>query len=537
MSFKQNAAQQISLHDITNSLTARERKMLDKSWAKDFAERIFPIINENRYAVLYSDKASRPNTPVNIIIGALILKEIFNLTDDELIETLMFDIRYRYALHTTSYTEQPLSDKTLSRFRLRCYTHETKTGTDLIRETINELSGEMAVIMKINRQLKRMDSFMVASNIKKLSRLELLYTCVSNLVTRLHKQHHDDLLTGLEHYYDPDDYNRVIYHNRSTETDTRIGQVIIDAERLIADCTGSYDDSDEFKLLLRAMNEQTIHDGNTRLRTKADGGMDSHILQNPSDPDATYSEKSGKQHIGYVANVTESSGESGSVITDYRFEQNTHSDSRFMNETIDTLGVQSERTTIVTDGSYGGTGNIARASEHNIELVATDMVGRKANDVHADFTFSDDGRRLITCAAGKAPKSCSYVTTTGQCRVSYHRDDCVNCSNKDKCRPKIYKRTAVLVISKKSSLRALLQRKLQTDEYRRLSRFRNGIESIPSTLRRKYGIDRMPVRGKVRTKLFFGFKVAALNFRKLLKYLNTPDASTPSTGMPVGAMV
>jgi len=534
MSFKNNTAQQISLHDITNNLTARERKMLEKSWAKDFAERIFPIINENRYSVLYSDKASRPNTPVNIIIGALILKEIFNLTDDELIETLMFDIRYRYALHTTSYTEQPLSDKTLSRFRMRCYTHETDTGIDLIRDTITELSGEMAAIMKINRQLKRMDSFMVASNIRKLSRLELLYTCVSNIVTRLHKQHHGDLLAGLEHYYDPDDYNRVIYHNRSTETDTRIGQVIMDAERLITDCTGSYDDSNEFRLLLRAMNEQTIHDGNsnTRLRTKDDGGMDSHILQNPSDPDATFREKSGKQHIGYVANVTESSGENGSVITNYRFEQNTHSDSRFLNETIDAMGFQPERTTIVTDGSYGGTNNIARAAEHNIELAATDMAGRKANDAHADFTFSDDGRRLLTCAAGKAPKSCSYATTTGQCRVSYHRDDCVNCANKDRCRPKIYKRTAVLVISKKSSERALLQRKLQTDDYRRLSRFRNGIESIPSTLRRRYGIDTMPVRGKVRVKFFFGFKIAAMNFRKLVKYLGAPGI-----GMSVGAVV
>jgi hypothetical protein len=31
--------------------------------------------------VLYSDKPSRPNSPVNVIIGALILKEIFGLSD------------------------------------------------------------------------------------------------------------------------------------------------------------------------------------------------------------------------------------------------------------------------------------------------------------------------------------------------------------------------------------------------------------------------------------------------------------------------
>lgn len=56
---------------------------------------------------------------------------------------------------------------------------------------------------------------MVASNIRKLGRMELLYTCVSDLVTFLHRTGMDELLAGMEHYYDPGDYNRVIYHSRS----------------------------------------------------------------------------------------------------------------------------------------------------------------------------------------------------------------------------------------------------------------------------------------------------------------------------------
>ena len=46
---------------------------------------------------------------MNVIIGALIIKEIFQLTDEEIVETLPFDIRYQYALHTTSSEEQPLN--------------------------------------------------------------------------------------------------------------------------------------------------------------------------------------------------------------------------------------------------------------------------------------------------------------------------------------------------------------------------------------------------------------------------------------------
>ena len=32
--------------------------LIEKSWAKPFAEKIFPLINEENFSVLYSDKAS-----------------------------------------------------------------------------------------------------------------------------------------------------------------------------------------------------------------------------------------------------------------------------------------------------------------------------------------------------------------------------------------------------------------------------------------------------------------------------------------------
>lgn len=102
MSFKFNECQQISFSDSIFNLTAREKKTLENSWAHIFSEEIFPAIDENRFKVLYSDKASRPNTPVNVIIGALIIKELFDYSDDELIENLMLDLHLQYALHTTS---------------------------------------------------------------------------------------------------------------------------------------------------------------------------------------------------------------------------------------------------------------------------------------------------------------------------------------------------------------------------------------------------------------------------------------------------
>ena len=89
MSFKSNDCQQLTFDDSLFSLTEREKKTLKKSWAKVFADEIIPDIDEERFSVLYSDKASRPNTPVNVIVGALIIKELFDYSDDEIVENLM----------------------------------------------------------------------------------------------------------------------------------------------------------------------------------------------------------------------------------------------------------------------------------------------------------------------------------------------------------------------------------------------------------------------------------------------------------------
>jgi len=114
-------------------LSDREKRFLNSSWAKGFAENIFPAINEERFAVLYSSNGfSRPNMPVNVLISALLLKEMCALADDELLSSILFDTRFQYALHTTSSKEQLFNDRTLSRFREKLYRYELETAIDLI---------------------------------------------------------------------------------------------------------------------------------------------------------------------------------------------------------------------------------------------------------------------------------------------------------------------------------------------------------------------------------------------------------------------
>jgi hypothetical protein len=520
MSFVLNPNQQISFDDSYNNLTNREKKFLDKSWAKPFAEEIFPAINESIFSVLYSDKASRPNTPVNIIIGSLIIKEMLNMTDDEMVEALMFDIRFQYALHTTSFKEQPLSDRTLGRFRERCNAYETEHGRDLVKEAVLLISDKIAKVMNLNPVLKRMDSMMIASNIRKLSRLELLYTCVSNMVKCLHKSGEDELIEGMEHYYDDNDRNKVIYHNRSEETSDKIQTVINDAVKLLPLIEDEYLQTSEYQLLMRVFREQTEDDDKGTRKLREGKELDSQILQNPSDPDATYRKKSGKETRGYSANLVETFDGGNSVITDYQYDTSIRSDSSYCKELINEMGIQEEQVTIIADGAYGGEDNRNLAADNNINLITTDFQGKKPNEIFAEFVFSGDGKELLKCANGQEPISNKYNEQTGQCRSKMDLNKCLNCPYIEECNPKLQKKSAIVVMSNKTVERAKQLKIMNTEEFREFAKNRNGVESLPSTLRRKYDVDKMPVRGRIRTKFYFGFKVAALNFRKLCKYYN-----------------
>ena len=239
----------MTLHDSFLNLSPRVKKIVENSWCSDFANIVFPAINEEAFSVLYSsDPASRPNTPVNFTVGAFILKENSNLSDDELMESICCDVRYQYALHSTHLKEQPVSDRTFSRFRERLYNYMLETGRDLMKEEMTRLNQVYSKYMNLHGNVKRM-----------------------------------------EHYLDKDDYNATIYYCKGDDVDSRLTRTIREAEmvlNLMAD--DIWHDTQEYKLLLRVILEQTDRDENGNKVPKDKGDISADSLQNPSDPDATF---------------------------------------------------------------------------------------------------------------------------------------------------------------------------------------------------------------------------------------------------------
>ncbi|MGN0247243.1 MAG: transposase [Lachnospiraceae bacterium] len=522
MSFKTNQNQQLTLDDRFINQSSRTKKIIMNSWCKDFADTVFPAINEERFSVLYSDnKFSRPNTPVNFIIGALILKENSNLNDDELIESICCDLRYQYALHTTHLPEQPVSDRTFSRFRERLYNYELETGKNLLEEEMMYLSKVFSDYMNLNSNVKRMDSLMISSRCKRMSRLEIIYSTTANAVKLIHRLGNDELIPKeLLHYLDSDDYNNVVYYCKGDDVTPRLEKTILEAAKVktIMD-DDAWHEFQEYRLLIRVLKEQSSIDESGNPAAKDKEEISSSSLQNPSDPDATYRKKAGKDHKGYVGNIVETVGENGdSLITSVGYEGNTHSDSTFCKEYLESRPDDAEPETLIADGAYSGSENKELAASKNTELITTALSGKETSKFYAGFTFTEDGQHITSCPMGNAPIKTTLYPQTGICRALFAKECCEKCPYRKECISREQKNNYAIHVSANMVERAKYLAKLTTDEYRQLTRIRNAIEGIPSVLRRKYHIDDIPVFGHLRSRQFFLLKVGAYNFNKLLKH-------------------
>ena len=64
----------------------------------------------------------------------------------------------------------------------------------------------------------------------------------------------------LKHYMENGDRNLVIYHSKSDETEDKITRILREAKFLQEHCNGDYDESSNYQLLIRVLQEQTIEE-------------------------------------------------------------------------------------------------------------------------------------------------------------------------------------------------------------------------------------------------------------------------------------
>lgn len=104
-------------------VTPKKARLLQRSWAEVFRNQALPLIDERRFAPMYSLDNGRLNRAVETVLGVHILKEMFDLTDEQALEALEFNLLWHHALRL-DMEETHLPQKTLHNFRVRLMQHD-----------------------------------------------------------------------------------------------------------------------------------------------------------------------------------------------------------------------------------------------------------------------------------------------------------------------------------------------------------------------------------------------------------------------------
>jgi len=332
-----------------------------------------------------------------------------------------------------------------------------------------------------------MDSLMISSSCKKLSRLEIIYSTVARLIKVIDKN--TTLPENFKPYLDESHYNDTIYRSRDKDLNTKIKRVLKDGVKLYSIYRKDKEirKTKEFKLLARMLKEQ---------KGKSSKNISPNSLQNPTDPDATYRKKGKKKHIGYTANLIEKFDDNNRMIEGYDLQKNTYSDQKFAEDTIKKL----EDITLLTDGAYYSEDIDKKAKAKGIKMVPTNLVGGGKNSNCDKFEIDEKEHLVKKCPYGYKPIKSKFKE--GSYGAHFDKKHCKYCPFRKDCPVIEQKKSYLFKVSEKTLHRCQLITKMGTSEYQE-----------------RYKIDHLPVRGEVRSKVYLGFKISAINCKRLIKGL------------------
>ena len=510
--------EQLNLFAKEDNWTAIQRKIINESWYGYYHDNIFPSINEEPYRVLYStDNASRPNNPVNVIISLLVIKSLTGVSDEEVMNSLLFDQRVQYAVHTLNLDKQPISKNIIGNFRNDIRKYEEKTGINLLENTMHEINDKILELHNVDRSIERMDSLMISSSCKKLSRIELIYVVNYNFIKLLKK--YNKVPTEYECYLDEKNKNEVIYRTKDKEIEDKLTTLISTSLNLYNEFKDDKEvcDSNEFQILKRLIDEQYDKDND---KPKGNKDIKSNSLQTPVDPKATYRKKYG-DNIGYTGNVVEAVNDGNPMITDWDIDCNTKSDSEFIKDYIGTKEKSNCEVKVeIVDGAYYSEEIKKLGEEKGITIHPTDLVGQKIDNKNLlDFNIDNESCKILECPNNVKPISSTYNSDKHIMCAKFDKNKCMNCPFKDKCIvDSTPKKTNTLRLTTERLNNAIIQReRKENSEYQEISNMRAGIEGIPSVLRRKYHIDHRGSKGEVRLKIEFSTAILAINIKRASK--------------------
>ena len=528
-----------SLFQTSELLPDDKRKRLEGMWVWQFKREALPLIDEEQFRELYCTDNGRPNKPVRTIVGVLVLKEMFDLTDEQTLYHVDFDLGWHVALGLTP-EDAHCCQKTLHNFRSKLL------GNDTAKQLFAQMTDRMLQRLGLSTERQRLDSTHIVSNIARLTRLGLFCETLRLFLKELKKsapEKFNALSVALRRRYLKDDGTDTRYHDAaSAETPRRMRVCARDVYRL----------ADHFKqdkevralpsygILLRLFIEQCeisveaplpahddadVAESVAPVQLKESKEVSSGSLQSPHDIDVTYSGHKGK---GFEAQIAETVGNGAKpeLLTYVEQTPSCGSDETATVPAVEALAVRKiQPKELTTDTNYASAANVIACAQRGTEVVAP-VKGPAAEPVAenektlADFKVEiNDTAKPVLCPTGHAPESAERQEN-GRITATYAKLHCAQCPFRKTCPAQRQPNgTRTLQTTLKEYVLATRRRYEQTAEFRTRYASRAGIEATNSELKRAHGLGRLRVRGGLRVRLALFFKALACNVKRMVRYL------------------
>ena len=508
-------------------LSEKKLKILKKSWAETFRTFILPSIPVDKVAKLYSKSMGRPTKELNSIVGAVILQEFFDLTDEETVTNMALNQQWHYALNCFEDSDQVISLKTLWTMRTQI------ANSELYNEIFSISTDEIISRLGINVSMQRLDSVHVHSNMARLGRIRIMVRTLKVFLKNLKKRFpivFEDKIdsTIIDRYLKKDSeslFSRIKPSERKRSLQN-IGEDIYSIISLFS-TKEKICRMKTYKTLLRVFNEHFNIDDNNDVIAKKPKDVSSDSIQNPSDPDAGYDGHKGQ---GYHTQIMESyrndedrasEEENGiDIITHVNTEPANEHDSNALIPAIDDVksrGLDCE--TVLADAAYGGTDKIEKAKEKDVELVSPTL-GRHSERQHESFNYNSETYCVNACPNGKKSDEIKH-NKKGSITAVWYEQTCAgckidNCPAKVKKRGKGYRYHYYTISSVKCHLRRQYE---NSQEFRDIYRFRSGIEATNSRFISMTGARRSRYRGLNKMRFSQKLKALAINVFRVTGYM------------------
>jgi hypothetical protein len=522
-------------------LSPKRRKMLDTQWPGFFRKHILDKMPVDTLSMAFPSDQGRPTKELYTVLGALTLQQYHDLTDKQVVEQLAFNIQWHYALDISEESDEAkyICEKTLWSMRMDAAT----LGIDI--ELFDLIANQLAELFKVDTSRQRIDSVHIKSNMARLGRIGIFFRAIDRFLVNL-KRHHLKLWKKIDadlvERYQGQQAAGCFAAVKPSESKKTLIEVASDLYRLVtlfkdnAPVTGM----NTYKTLCRIVNEQCDIQSDGTIELKAPKQISSDSLQNPSDPDATYSGHKGQ---GYQVQIMETFTEHEeskkdpaelNLITHVDVETACQSDAQALLPAIEaTLEKDLAPVELQADSLYGSDENCQKAEQYGVEVVSPTMgTETKGGTKLSDFEFREDGH-VHQCPAGHEPLV--RRKNNGRYSQGFDNDICCNCPLRNGCPTKQGKRHFYLHYKKKAMRLAKRRQNENTAQFKERYRWRAGVEATMSQYDRLTGVKHLRVRGFKAVRFAATLKAAAVNIARAVATLRArrraegPDTD-PSRG-------